>query len=986
MKNYSLLRKLSIVGVLIPLCTSFGWSQGGNTPCTATTITPTATCSYSISGTTVGQTYQNNANNGGTPACASPGSPDVWFAFTTTVAGNYTIDLNTGTMTDSGMGLYGGAACNTLSEITCDDDSSPNGAMSMITASLAASTTYYIRVWTYSSGTGTFTMCVTTPPPAPANDNCVNATVVTQEANGSCTTVTGTVLGATNSGIANCTGTADDDVWFRFTATGATAIINRTTTGSWDSGIEVFASTGAAPGSCIGASLGCQDAESSFTVSGLTVGMNYYVRVYTYSAAYTPSTATFTFCVTSPPAGTVVMANGSTSACSGIFYDPGYTASYGNSLTQVFTICPSTAGSHLKAVFSAFQTESTSDVLQIFDGNSTGAPLLGTYSGTTSPGTVQASASNASGCLTFRFTSDGSTTYSGWEATLSCYVPCQSITSNWVSSNEAPMADGIIRICQGQSINLVGSGTFGTSGAGATYSWNMGNGVTVSGANINYTYPAVGSYLANLIITDPNGCTNSNYINRNIQVSTTPTITTSATPSTLCTNQTSALSANVTMTPYNVNCTPPVSGTTFLPDGSGVSYTTSITTNCYSPGATVTAATDITSICLNMEHSYSGDLSMSITCPNGQSTSLITYSSGTGSANLGTPWATSTVDGSSSTTTPGVGANYCFSSTASTTWASSPVSGGTFVSGNGPSTYTDSYIPAGTYLPMQTFNSLIGCPLNGNWTITVTDNISSDNGYIFNWDINFSAALLSAASFTPTIVSQGWAAATTLSSTGATTANVTPTNQGTPCFNYSVTDNFGCTYTQPQCITVNCGASLPVGLVSFDATAVNNSTVRLNWETSSEQDNDYFVVERSVSGSDGWETVAIVDGAGDSETPLYYADVDEMPLNGVSYYRLKQVDFNGQARIHDMESVYIDVAGMSDLVIFPNPATNLVTIKGDLVSLSTFQLMNAMGQDIRLHVTSWKQADGTLVMDVSSLRAGVYVIKNGSKVYSLVKQ
>jgi subtilisin-like proprotein convertase family protein len=625
-------------------------------------------------------------------------------------------------------------------------------------------------------------------------------------------------------------------------------------------------------------------------------------------------------------------------------------------------------------------------VLQIFDGNSTGAPLLGTYSGTTSPGTVQASASNASGCLTFRFTSDGSTTYSGWEATLSCYVPCQSITSNWVSSNEAPMADGIIRICQGQSINLVGSGTFGTSGAGATYSWNMGNGVTVSGANVNYTYPAVGSYLANLIITDPNGCTNSNYINRNIQVSTTPTITTSATPSTLCTNQTSALSANVTMTPYNVNCTPPVSGTTFLPDGSGVSYTTSITTNCYSPGATVTAATDITSICLNMEHSYSGDLSMSITCPNGQSTNLITYSSGTGSANLGTPWATSTVDGSSSTTTPGVGANYCFSSTASTGWASSPVSGGTFVSGNGPSTYTDSYIPAGTYLPMQTFNNLIGCPLNGNWTITVTDNISSDNGYIFNWDINFSAALLSAASFTPTIVSQGWAAATTLSSTGATTANVTPTNQGTPCFNYSVTDNFGCTYTQPQCITVNCGASLPVGLVSFDATAVNNSTVRLNWETSSEQDNDYFVVERSVSGSDGWETVAIVDGAGDSETPLYYADVDEMPLNGVSYYRLKQVDFNGQARIHDMESVYIDVAGMSDLVIFPNPATNLVTIKGDLVSLSTFQLMNAMGQDIRLHVTSWKQPDGTLVMDVSSLRAGVYVIKNGSKVYSLVKQ
>lgn len=852
-KLNTMLRKISLFGIMMSFGTSFGWSQGGNTPCTATAITESASCSYSISGTTVGATYQTNANNGGTPSCASPGAPDVWFVFTAAVTGNYTIDMNSGTITDSGLGLYGGAACNSLSEISCDDDSSPNGAMSMITASLTAGTTYYLRVWAYNNGAdGTFSMCVTAP-----------------------------------------------------------AVM--------------------------------------------------------------------------PPGSIVMPASGSTTACSGNFYDGGGLSDYTNSDTRVFTICPSTAGAKLKLVFSAFQTEGV-DYLEIFDGNSVAATSLGTFSGNTSPGTVQASAGNASGCLTFRFTSDVSITYPGWVAAISCVIPCQTITANWVSSNEAPMGDGIIRICQGQSLNLVGSGTFGSSGTGATYSWSMGNGVSVSGANINYTYPAVGSYLANLVITDPSGCTNTNSINRNIQVSTAPTITTSATPSTLCTSQTSALAAAVTMNPYTVNCTPPVSGTTFLPDGSGVSYTTSITTNCYSPSATVTAATDITNICLSMEHSYSGDLSMTITCPNGQSTGLITYSSGTGSANLGTPWATATVDGSSSTTTPGVGANYCFSSTAGTAWASSSVTGGTFVSGNGPSTYTDSYIPAGTYLPMQTFNSLIGCPLNGSWTITVTDNLASDNGYIFNWDINFSAALLSAASFTPTIVSQGWGAAPTLSSTGATTANVVPTNQGAPCFSYSVTDNFGCTYTQPQCITVNCGTSLPIGLVSFEATALDNNSVRLNWETSSEQDNDYFTIERSLSGADGWKEIAIVGGAGNSETPNYYSAMDNMPLSGVSYYRLKQTDYNGQIRIHEMESVYIDVAGMGDLVLFPNPATDLVTVKGDLVSLSTFKLLNAMGQDIRMNVTSYKQGDGTLVLDISSLRSGVYLVKNGSKVYSLVKQ
>jgi len=828
------------------------WSQG-NTPCTATAITANATCTFST-GTTVGATYQNDAANGGAPTCASPGAPDVWYVFTAASTGNYIIDMNTGSITDSGLGIYGGAACGSLTQIACDDDSSPNGNMSMITVSLTAGTTYYLRVWAYGgSATGTFSICLTEP-----------------------------------------------------------AVM---------------------------------------------------------------------------PAGSIVMpSSGSTSACSGTFYDGGGLSDYANSDTRVFTICPSTAGAKLKLVFSAFQTESSLDILQIFDGNSVGAPLIGTYSGSTSPGTVQASAGNATGCLTFRFTTDGSVVYPGWVAAISCIVACQTITSNWVSSNEAPMGDGVIRICQGQSINLVGSGTFGTSGTGATYAWNMGNGVTVSGANINYTYPAIGSYLVNLVITDPNGCTNTNSINRNIEISTTPTITTSATPSTLCTNQTSALAATVTMTPYAVNCTPPVSGTTFLPDGSGVSYTTAITTNCYSPSATVTAATDITNICLNMEHSFSGDLSIVIQCPNGQSTSLITFPSGTGSANLGTPWATATVDGSSATTTPGVGATYCFVPTGGTTWATGYLSGGTFVSGNGPGTYTDTYMPAGNYAPMQTFTSLIGCPLNGNWTIIVTDNTGFDNGYIFNWDINFSAAVLSASSFTPTIVSQGWVAAPTLSNVNATSANVTPTNQGTPCFTYSVTDNFGCTYTQPQCITVNCGTSLPIGLVSFEATALDNNSVRLNWETSSEQNNDYFTIERSLSGSDGWEEIGIVSGAGNSETPKDYSMMDNLPLSGVSYYRLKQTDYNGQERIHEMESVYIDVAGVGDLVIFPNPATDLVTLKGDLVSLSTFKLLNAMGQDIRMNVTSYKQGDGTLVLDISSLRSGVYLIKNGSKVYSLVKQ
>ena len=672
-----------------------------------------------------------------------------------------------------------------------------------------------------------------------------------------------------------------------------------------------------------------------------------------------------------PPPPSITMTNGSTSTCSATFLDPGGNGDYPNGANYTYTICPSTAGAKVQAAFTSFQTEASWDYLYIYDGNSTGAPLIGTYSGNTSPGTVQASVANATGCLTFRFTSDGSVVYPGWSAVISCLVTCQSITSNWVSSTEAPDVDGVIRVCQGQSINLVGSGTFGTSGAWATYAWDMGNGVTVNGANINYTYPAVGSYLANLVITDPNGCTNSNSINRNIQVSTTPAISTSASPATLCTNQTAGLTAAVTMTPYTVNCTPPVSGTTFLPDGSGVSYSTSITTNCYSPSATVTAATDVTNVCLNVEHSFLGDLDILLICPNGQSVSLKDYPGGGGTYLGG-----ALDDGG---TGPGVGATYCFTPSASVLL----VNGGTVTAGNPASTS----IASGNYMPAASFAGLIGCPMNGSWTIQVTDHLAIDNGYIFNWDINFSAALLSAASYTPTIVSQGWAASPILSNTGATTANVTPTNQGTPCFTYSITDNFGCVYSSsPQCITVNCGSSLPIGLVSFEAEVVNSNAVRLSWETSTEQNNDYFVVERSLSGEDGWEALATVNGAGNSEVSNYYSMMDNMPLSGISYYRLKQVDFDGQERVHEMQSVYLDDGIAGDLLIFPNPATETITFKGDAVSLSTFKLLNAMGQDVRMNITSYKQGDETLVLDISSLRSGVYLVKNGVKVYSFIKK
>jgi len=89
---------------------------------------------------------------------------------------------------------------------------------------LTVGNTYYVRVYTYSSGYyANFDICLSVPPPAPANDECANATLLTINSPASCNTVThGYTEGATASSQANsCSVTADDDVWYKFVATSA---------------------------------------------------------------------------------------------------------------------------------------------------------------------------------------------------------------------------------------------------------------------------------------------------------------------------------------------------------------------------------------------------------------------------------------------------------------------------------------------------------------------------------------------------------------------------------------------------------------------------------------------------------------------------------------------------------------------------------------------------------------------------------------------
>src|SRR3990167_9341894 len=138
-------------------------------PCDAKTITVNTSC-VSSNETTVGLTYQNNSANGGTPNCAAPGAPDVWFNFIAPSNGSVIIETAEGTITDGGMSLYSAVSCSgPFTQIECDDNDGSDFMPYIKKSGLAPGGNYYLRFWKKSYGSGTFSVCVYESP-APVAD------------------------------------------------------------------------------------------------------------------------------------------------------------------------------------------------------------------------------------------------------------------------------------------------------------------------------------------------------------------------------------------------------------------------------------------------------------------------------------------------------------------------------------------------------------------------------------------------------------------------------------------------------------------------------------------------------------------------------------------------------------------------------------------------------------------------------------------------
>ncbi len=258
----------------------------------ATLLTVTATCSSPTNGTTIGAT-QN------IPGCVGNADDDVWYQFVATGTSQQ-ITVTPSASMDPVVQLFSGA-CATLSTISCMDASATGQNEVINTTGLTVGVTYKIRVYNYGvgSGSGTFTICVTNPPPAPSNDACGGA--INLLVNLVCSNTAGTTVGATQS-FTGCAGTADDDVWYSFTAVNSTATITVAPSISMDAVVQLYSGTCGTLNSLQCSDVGFTNGNEVINAVGLTVGSTYFIRVYDY---YSGGGGTFNICITGPSASPI---------------------------------------------------------------------------------------------------------------------------------------------------------------------------------------------------------------------------------------------------------------------------------------------------------------------------------------------------------------------------------------------------------------------------------------------------------------------------------------------------------------------------------------------------------------------------------------------------------------------------------------------------------------------------------------------------------
>ncbi len=531
------------------------------------------------------------------------------------------------------------------------------------------------------------------------------------------------------------------------------------------------------------------------------------------------------------------------STCSGTFYDSGgANGNHAANSASSILLVPADGGA-ISLAFTLFDLGEGA-TLTLYDGDDNTAPIIMTYEANIAPSEFPIVATNpeGDGCIFIEFTS-GAATAQGWAATVDCREPCQPIVLSLNSDAmdalitfEYDSAEGgdlmYVNVCKDDEVTFSASLEFPLNNEyytqteeNTTISWRFGYDAIITEPEVARVFDEVKGWDFTVYAEDDNACY-SNMLKGRIRVAENP-IDRTLPLRTICEGDEYVIRvgddalAEIQTKPIEskVEAVLNRADTVFLPDGSNVCYESELIYDIFGATQTLESMVDFLGVSLWLEHSYLGDLSIRLRCPNGQQTALKAYS--TGNVSLGyTPTGTITNSCSSNggsthlgqAPDPGSGDpcylaegvpyKYTFKPGAPACFGTGgqapPYNLGAPCpnSGNSLTASPDSLHQPGTfYGPYETFTNLIGCPLNGPWTIVVCDHLYSDNGYIFGWEI----------ALNPEIIPGNWEYEVGLdsviwegpgaSSVTALSGLINPDTSGSLGYTYTIIDEYGCQYT-----------------------------------------------------------------------------------------------------------------------------------------------------------------------------------------------
>ncbi|HMN06781.1 MAG TPA: PKD domain-containing protein [Flavobacteriales bacterium] len=573
--------------------------------------------------------------------------------------------------------------------------------------------------------------------------------------------------------------------------------------------------------------------------------------------------------------------------------------------------------------------------------------------------------------------------------------------------------------CPGEELTFDGTASIsGADGPITDYLWDFGDGTTTTGMVATHVFPGPGMYFVELTVRQGDTCESQQPAVVEVRVGTIPDfhVLAGSILSAICLGDTLFLDGQAGTEAVRWNNLPTGAGqwegAQAIPDlGAGPTFSDTILFTQFLPGEAIMAESDFLGICVNMEHSFMGDLVVRITCPDGQG--MVLHQQGGGGTYIG-----GAHDDDNLAPVPGTCWSYCWGPDAA--WGTMAEScaycmNPHVITGGTP---PQDALEPGAYTPVQPFSNLLGCPLNGPWAISIEDLWANDNGFICDWWIDLrpglSAGLLD---FAPVIGFQDpdsahWEGDGFVASPGQPAVGMAiPLGTGTYNYTFTITDNFGCTYDTSFVVMVSpliqgpveitgdaaaCGnqkavISAPDGFDAYHWSNGGTTRIQSVWAGT-------YTVEVAMGGCTMLSPPFEVHAEPEAEIPFIYWDntalhttdaaayqwfLDGQAIPGANVgswvpeanglYTVQVIHFNGCRALSapfTFTQLGVGTLMAEGLHLYPQPAQDLLFLSGAKLG-STYRLYDLRGQLLMEGLVT----EGPQPIHVGNLAASLYVLE-----------